>query len=287
MKNVPRIHQVTVVYLMLAVIAGTMLAGCGGSSSAASAGTSSGGKGQAKSSTLTVLAASSLTDAFGQLSRTFEKQNPGAKVRTSFGASSTLLTQIQQGAPADVFASADEAKMNAAQKGGLVSGKPEVFARNHEVVIVPKSNPANIKSFKDLAKPGTKLVLAEDGVPAAVYAKEILGNAAGDSRYGASFKKAVFSNIVSRESDVRASVNRVAVGDADATFCYASDVTPDIRDKVKVVKIPKNLNVIATYPIAVLKGSKHKELAQKWVRLVTSAYGQRVLKKWGFKPITK
>ncbi len=273
--------------LVLAVLAVVMLAGCGGSSSAASGKPSTGGKGQARSATLTVLAASSLTDAFGQLSRTFEKQNPGAKVRTSFGASSTLLTQIQQGAPADIFASADTAKMNTARKGGLISGRPEVFARNHEVVVVPKSNPANIKSFKDLAKPGTKLVLAEDGVPAAVYAKEILGNTAKDPQYGPSFKKAVLSNIVSRESDVRASVNRVVVGDADATFCYASDVTPDIRDKVKVVKIPKNLNVIATYPIAVLKGSKHKELARKWVRLVTSVYGQRVLKKWGFKPIAR
>ena len=229
-----------------------------------------------------MFAASSLIDAFGELGGTFEKLNPGVEVRQSFESSSTLLTQIQQGAPADVFASASEDEINTAMKDGLIAGKPRIFVKNREVVMSPKSNPANIQSLRDVAKPGVKLVLAEDGVPAADYALEILDKANGE--YGGSFKKNVLSNVVSREADVRASVNRVVVGDADATFGYASDYTPDVRDRVKVVPIPENLNIVATYPVAALKEAKDPALAQKWVDLVTSAEGQRVLEKWGFEP---
>jgi molybdate transport system substrate-binding protein len=266
--------------LLLVVI----LAGCGGAGSSGSGGGNggSGGGGEQQGGTLTILAASSLTDAFGELGKTFEQQNPGTTVKTSFGASSDLLAQIQQGAPADVFASAAEEEMNTAVKDGLVSGKPVVFVKNREVVMVPKDNPANIQSLEDLSKPGTKLVLAEKGVPAADYAVEILDKA--DKVYGSGFKQKVLSNVVSREADVRASVNRVVVGDADATFGYASDYTPDIRDKVKIIPIPENLNIIAIYPIAILKGAKQPALAKKWVDLVTSSKGQQVLKKQGFEP---
>jgi molybdate transport system substrate-binding protein len=232
--------------------------------------------------TLTILAASSLTDAFGELAKTFEKQNPCAEVRTSFGASSEMLAQIQQGAPADVFASADQENMDTAIKRGLVAGKPGIFVKNREVVMVPKDNPANVQSLRDVAKPNIKLVLAEDEVPAAEYAKEILHKAS--AWYGDGFEKDVLSNVVSREADVRASVNRVTVGDADATFGYASDYTPDIRDQVKVVWIPPDLNIVASYPVAALKDARSPELAKEWVALVTSEEGQRVLKEWGFEP---
>jgi molybdate transport system substrate-binding protein len=250
-----------------------VLAGCGGS-----------GSGEEQGGTLTILAASSLTDAFGQLGKTFEHQNPGTTVKTSFGASSDLLAQIQHGAPADVFASAAEEEMNTAVKDNLVAGKPVVFVKNREIIMVPKDNPANIKSLEDLSKPNIKLVLAAKDVPAADYAVEILGEA--NKVYGSNFKKDVLSNVVSREADVRASVNRVVVGDADATFGYASDYTPDIRDRVKVIPIPPTLNIIATYPIATLEDAKEPTLARKWVDLVTSSEGQEVLKKWGFEPAT-
>jgi molybdate transport system substrate-binding protein len=125
-------------------------------------------------------------------------------------------------------------------------------------------------------------VLAEDEVPAAEYAKEILHKA--NAQYGDDFEKRVLSNVVSREADVRASVARVSVGDADATFGYASDYTPDIRDRVKVVPIPPSLNIVATYPVAALKDANSPGLAKKWVALVTSEEGQRVLKKWRFEP---
>jgi molybdate transport system substrate-binding protein len=192
-----------------------VLASCG---SGGSSGGGSGGGGGKQGGTLTILAASSLTEAFGQLGNTFEKQNPGTTVKASFDASSDLLAQIQQGAPADVFASAAEEEMNTAEKDGLLSGKPEVFVKNREVIMVPKDNPANINSLEDMAKPDIKLVLAAKDVPAADYAVEILGKA--NKEYGPNFEDDVLSNVVSREADVRASVNRVVVGDADATFGY-------------------------------------------------------------------
>ena len=269
-----RFYRDFIAALVVSGLAVALLVGCGASAE-------DGGEGN----TLTVFAASSLTDAFEVLAKSFEEQNPGIEVRQSFESSSTLLTQIQQGAPADVFASAAEEEMNTAMDEGLVAGEPEIFARNREVIMVPRDNPANIESLRDLALPETKLVLAQEGVPAADYARKILGKA--DAEYGGNFEQEVLSNVVSREADVRASVSRVALGDADATFGYASDYTPDVRDRVRVIQIPENLNIVATYPIAALKGAEDAELAQKWVDLVVSDEGQRVLEKWGFEPVTR
>ena len=251
------------------------LLGCGGGGQ----GGQGGQEESAGSSTLTVLAASSLTDAFGELEGTFEQQNPDTDVVTSFAGSSELLAQIEQGAPADVFASADEAKMETAVDEELVS-EPQTFARNRPVVIVPADNPAGIGELEDLATPGTSLVLAQDGVPIAEYAKQVLSNA--DAQYGEDFDQRVLDNIVSREANVRASANRVALGEADATFVYVTDVTPDIQDKVEVIEIPQDLNVIATYPIATVTESQNADLAQEWVDLVLSDEGQEVLEKYGF-----
>jgi molybdate transport system substrate-binding protein len=257
------------------------LVSCGGGSDSGG----SGGGGDKLGGTLTILAASSLTDAFGELGNTFEEQNQGVEVKQTFGASSDLLAQIQQGAPADVFASASEEEMDTAKKDGLVSGTPRVFVKNREVIMVPRDNPANMKSLEDMVRPNIKLVLAAKDVPAADYAVEILGKA--NKEYGPDFKQDVLSNVVSREADVRASVNRVVVGDADATFGYKSDYTPDIRDEVKVIKIPPDLNIIATYPIASLKDAEDPELAKKWVDLVRSEGGQKVLEKWNFEPAAR
>ena len=275
MEHRSRSYQVSLVILMVSILAMASLASCRESSSEA-------GGGSEEGETLTVLAASSLTDAFGELSKTFEKQNPGVEVRQSFESSSTLLTQIQQGAPADVFASAAQDEMDTAINDGLVASEPAVFVKNREVIMVPKDNPANIRTLQDVAKPGVRLVLAQEDVPAADYALEILEKA--NNKYGSTFKRDVLSNIISREADVRASVNRVVVADADATFGYASDFTPDIRDRVELIGIPKDLNIVATYPIAAMKDAKSPQLAQQWVELVLSEEGQRVLKKWGFEP---
>ncbi len=236
---------------------------------------------QSEGSTLTVLAASSLTDVFGEIEGMFEEQNEGVDVGTSFAGSSELLAQIQQGAPADVFASADEEKMDTALEEGLVA-EPEVFVRNRPVVIVPADNPAGIEEFRDLAEADAQIVLAEEAVPIARYAEEVLDNA--DAEYGGGFAQRVRNKIVSREANVRASANRVALGEA-RTFVYVSNVTEDIRDQVRVVEIPEELNVVATYPIATIEESQNPELAQAWVDLVLSDEGQRVLEKYNFEPV--
>ena len=272
-----RVHP----YLMAALISAIVLVGPTGCGQGSNNSGSDGGE-KKQGGTLTILAASSLIDAFGELGKTFEKQNEGVEVKQSFESSSTLLTQIQQGAPADVFASAAQEEMNTAVKDGLVAGDPKVFVKNREIIMVPNDNPAGIEEFRDVADPGVKLALAQKDVPAADYAIEILGKA--NAQYGSDFEKDVLSNVVSREADVRASVNRVVVGDADATFGYKSDYTIDIRDRVKVVEIPPDLNIIATYPIAALKDAEDPELAEKWVEVVMSKEGQRVLEKWNFEP---
>src|SRR5215213_9340564 len=247
-----------------------VLFGCGGS------GGTEGGGGE---SALTVFAASSLTDAFGELKDNFEEENSGTEVRLNFAGSSTLLTQLEQGAPADVFASADEAKMDAAIRDGLAEA-PQTFARNRLTVIVAAGNPAGIESYRDLARPGITLVLAQDEVPVAQYAKESLTKA--NAVYGSDFSERVLSNVASREADVKAAANRVAVGDADATIVYASDATLDLRERVEVIEIPEELNVVASYPIAFTEDAQSPELAQGWVELVLSDEGQRVMEKWGF-----
>ena len=210
---------------MLTFLVVGCLAACGGVSGSSE-------EEQPEGSTLTVLAASSLIDAFGELESTFEEQNGGIDVSVSFAGSSELLTQIQQGAPADVFASADEAKMGTAVEEGLAA-EPEVFAKNRPVVIVPADNPAGIGEFRDLAGADARIVLAEEAVPIARYAEEVLDNA--EAEYGGGFAQSVRDKIVSREANVRASANRVALGEADATFVYVSDLTGDIRDQVRVV----------------------------------------------------
>src|SRR5215208_3799959 len=274
-----RVWSLALLLLVLVIV----LARCGSSGSNSGGGNGGSGEGGGQQGgTLTILAASSLTDAFAELGKIFEQQNPGTTVKSSLGASSELLAQIQQGAPADVFASAAQEEMNSAVKDGLVAGKPEIFVKNREIIMVPKNNPANIKGLEDFSKPNVKLVLAAKDVPAADYALEILGKA--NKEYGAGFKQEVLSNVVSREADVRAAVNRVVLGDADATFGYTSDYTPNIRDKVEVIQIPQDLNVVATYPIPTLKDAQSPELAQEWVDLVVGAEGQKVLKKWNFEP---
>ena len=269
--------------LFLLLIGPTLgLTGCGGASESSEPGSQGTGGAQGSSGTLTVLAASSLTDAFGELATTFQEQNPDTEVRTSFGGSSEMLTQIEQGAPADVFASADGDKMDNALQEDLVN-EPQTFARNRPVIIVPRDNLAGILGLQDLANPGTKLVLAQDGVPIAEYAKRILTNA--DYEYGENLEQQVMNNVVSREANVRASANRVALAEADATFVYITDVTPEIEDQVEVIEIPQDLNVVPTYPIATLKEASNPELAQRWVDLVLSDEGQRVLEEYGFERV--
>ncbi len=231
--------------------------------------------------TLYVFAAASLTDAFQQIGRGFEEQHPGVRIVFNFAGSQRLEQQIEQGAGADVFASADERQMRAAVRSGRVKpGTPRVFARNRLVVIYPRSNPGRLRGLRDLARPGAKLDLAAREVPAGSYALEFLSRAT--RQYGTGYRTKVLGNVVSYEDDVEAVVRKVELGEADAGIVYESDVRQGDRQRLRVIEIPADLNVLARYPIATLEGSAHPGLAREFVEFVLSPDGQKALRQHGF-----
>jgi molybdate transport system substrate-binding protein len=232
---------------------------------------------------LNVFAAASLTDAFREIGKNFEAANPGASVSFNFAGSQQLAQQIGQGAPADVFASANKVQMNTIIKSGqVVSGTERIFARNRLVVIYPQDNPARLATLKDLAKPGVKLVLAAKEVPVGGYALDFLAKASKLPEYTDSYSPAVLANVVSYEENVKAVLGKVVLGEADAGIVYTTDIALDSIDKVGRLDIPDDLNTIAVYPIAAIKGSQHAELAQKFVEYVLAPGGQKTLAKYGF-----
>lgn len=223
--------------------------------------------------TLTVFAAASLTEAFTQIASDFESANPGSQVRLSFGPSDGLATQIQEGAPAQVFASASPTWMDAVAEDPGVTDRTD-FARNLLVVITPADDPAGIGSLEDLGESGVKLVLGAEGVPVGDYAREMLANAG--------VADAALANVVSNEDDVKGVVQKVALGEADAGVVYQTDVTGQVEGDVRTVAIPDEVNVVATYPIAVVAGAG-SELAAVFVDHVVGP-GQERLRAAGFLP---
>jgi molybdate transport system substrate-binding protein len=238
-----------------------------------------------ESRTLVVFAAASLADAFEDIAADFEAANPGVDVLFSFGGSSELAAQIAEGAPADVFASANPRQMGAAQEAGRIDADaPRIFARNKLTLIVPADNPAGIESLAGLAQPGLTLVVASEGVPVRDYTEAMLALLAEDASFGAAYVEAFRANIASEEPNVRQVAAKVALGEADAGIVYASDVTPDLRESVLAFDIPDAVNTIAEYPIAALNDSPQPELAQAFVDAVLSDTGQTALETWGFLP---
>ncbi len=236
-------------------------------------------------STLTVFAAASLQSAFKQIGKDFEAQNPGVTVAFNFAGSQQLAEQINQGAPADVFASANTQLMDAViQRGHVTTRTQQVFARNRLVLVLPKSNPAGIKTLQDLAKPGLKLVLAAQSVPAGQYASDFLAKASKKAEFGATFSQTVLANVVSYEVDVRSVFAKVALGEADAGIVYRSDLAADKQATVLLIDIPDDLNVVANYPITVIQNSPQHERAQRFVDFVLSPDGQHRLTELGFLP---
>jgi molybdate transport system substrate-binding protein len=235
---------------------------------------------------ITVFAAASLTDAFNEIARAFEERYPGTEVEFNFAGTPTLRTQLEQGARADVFASADLAQMNIAVQSGVVASTGDVFVRNSLVVITPSSNPANIDAPADLAKSGIKLVVANPEVPVGNYTRQMLSSMEKDAAYGAGFSDRVLDNVVSEESNVRQVVSKVELGEADAGVVYGSDVTPSVATRLKVVRVPDQFNVIAQYPIAPLKEAGNPLTAEAFIDFVLSAAGQQVLQKHGFSPLS-
>lgn len=234
--------------------------------------------------TLTVFAAASLTDAFGDLGRRLENQTPGLTVVFNFAGSQQLALQLEQGAAADVFASADQRWMSYVQEHDLVEGDAQIFARNRLVVIVPKTNPARIGGLQDLTRRGTKLVLAAEAVPVGKYTREALHNLAAAPGFPEHYDTRVLANVVSQEDNVKAVVSKVQLGEADAGIVYHSDVTPAVARYVRSFDIQDEYNVLARYPITQVKGGKNREAGAAFIALVLSEEGQRVLQQYGLLP---
>jgi molybdate transport system substrate-binding protein len=233
---------------------------------------------------LTVFAAASLTDSFNKIKTDLEAANPGLTITYNFAGSQALVTQMEQGAKADVFASANLTQMNAARDKDLVEGDAPVFVQNSLVIIVPKDNPAGIQTPADLAKPGVKLDLAQESVPVGQYARlSFCAMGQDTATYGKGFVDKVAANVVSEEDNVKAVVTKVSTGEADAGVVYVTDVTPDVADSLQQIEIPAEVNPIAQYPIAAVKGGK-TDLAQALIDYVLGPEGQATLQSYGFQP---
>ncbi len=232
---------------------------------------------------LTVFAAASLTEAFQEIGQAFETAYPGTQVTINFAGSQQLALQIEQGAQADVFASANQRYMDQLVANGLVAGDaPATFARNQMVVILPAQNPGQVETLHDLAQPGLKLILAGEQVPVGAYARQVLEQMASDPAYGPGYQEAVLANVISNEENVRQVVAKVQLGEADAGIVYCSNVTPALAGKLGEIAIPDQFNVTATYPIAVLKSAPNDDPARQFVQFVLGPEGQRILERWGF-----
>lgn len=227
------------------------------------------------STDLTVFAASSLKAAFTKIGADFSAANPGDTVTFNFGPSDGLAAQTETEGTADVFAAASTKYMDEVQQKVGVEGRAD-FAQNRLVVITPPDNPASIASIADLAKPGVQLVLAATGVPVGDYARQALTTAGIADAAGA--------NVVSNEEDDASVVAKITAGEADAAIVYASDVTDQVAPQVKAIAIPDAVNVLATYPIAVVTGTTKDSAAQAFVAYVTGSAGQATLKTFGFLP---
>lgn len=247
-----------------------------------SAGTVTGGSAGA-GGTLTVFAAASLTESFAQVKTNFERANPGVRVEYNFAGSQALVAQLTQGARADVFASADGPNMDAAVKAGVIAGTPSTFVRNKLVLILPKDNRAGIRTLQDLAKPGIKFVTGQESVPVGRYTLQVLDNYGKLPEYGADFRARVQRNIVSQEDNVKAIVQKVGRGEADAGVVYATDAQA-ARDQLTLIEIPDAQNVVAAYPVAVVKDARQAALAQRFVDYLLSTEGQTTLGTYGFAP---
>jgi molybdate transport system substrate-binding protein len=237
--------------------------GCAAQPEASPSGTSTGG------STITVFAAASLKKAFTEIGDRFEADNPGDDVEFSFAGSADLATQLTQGAPADVFASADTANMDKVAQAGLLSTEPADFASNTLTIAVAPGNPTNITALKDLIRPGVSVVICAPQVPC------------GSATEKAEQAGGVQLDPVSEESSVSDVLNKVTTGQADAGLVYVTDVLA-AGDKVTGVAFPESAGVVNTYPIGVLTQSANPEAARRFFDLVTGEAGQNALAAAGF-----
>ncbi|TSA87543.1 molybdate ABC transporter substrate-binding protein [Deinococcus detaillensis] len=236
------------------------------------------GLSSASAAKVTVFAAASLTDAFSEIGQQFDAKT-GNTTTFQFAGSQALRTQLEQGAKADVFASANSTQFDPLVKSGSL-GAGQTFARNRLVVIAPRGNAA-VGKLADLARPGVKLVLADKSVPVGDYSRKTLDLISKAGTYGTDFSTRVLKNVVSEEPNVRQVAVKIQLGQGDAAIVYVSDVTPSLKSDVRTIGLPTRFNPLASYPIGVLKGGNTAE-GQAFVDYVLSNAGQAILKKWGF-----
>ncbi len=227
--------------------------------------------GEKPSGEITVFAAASLTESFNAIAKQFEKRYPDVSVRINFDSSSNLAAQIQQGAPADAFASADDASIEKVTESGDVTPTPVVFAKNRLEIAVEKGNPKKVRGLADLDESGLVVVLCADAVPCGKYAAQAFASAG------------VTVSPASKEENAKATLSKVSLGEADAGVVYVTDVKAT-KGEVSGVKIPDRQNVIAAYPIATVKGSENSTAAKAWVQFVRSKTAQSKLRRFGFLP---
>jgi molybdate transport system substrate-binding protein len=231
---------------------------------------------------LTIFGAASLKGVLDKAKTEYEAANPGTTLMISTDSSSTLETQIEQGAPADVFLSADTTNPKKLVDGGFASGAAKVFAGNKLTVITPTDNPGGVSTPKDLAKSGLKVIAAGDEVPITKYATQLVANLAKDSGYPANFADAYAANVVSKEDNVKAVVAKIELGEGDAGIVYVTDAAPS--DKVKTVDVPDSANVPARYAGLVVKASPNQDAASKFMDWFTGPDGGAILSSFGFLP---
>ena len=231
---------------------------------------------------LTIYGAASLKGVLGQVKTAYEAAVPGTTLTIATDSSTTLETQIAQGAPADVFLSADAGNPQKLIDAGFASGTPVPFAGNQLTVIVPTGNPAGIGTPADLARAGVKVIAAGDKVPITTYATQLVDNLAGEPGYPADFAAAYAANVVSREDDVKAIVAKIELGEGDAGIVYVTDAGASAN--VSTIDVPASANVTATYAGVVVKASPNTAAAKAFLDWFAGADGQAILAAFGFLP---
>jgi len=248
---------------LVTAAAALVISACGGASGSAGASPT------ALSGTINVFAAASLTAAFNALGHSFQQEHGGVTVKFNYAGTPTLVTQIEQGAQADVFASADATNMDKLKGDGFTTGDPKVFAHNVLEIVVAPGNPKNINGLADLAKPGVVYITEAPTVPAGRYSLQALA------------KAGVRVTPKSLETDVKSVISKIELGEADAGIVYTTDVKA-AGSKVAGVPIPDSDNVVATYPVVVVKGAPNAGTAAAFIAYVLSAGGQQTLGTYGF-----
>ena len=237
-----------------------------------------------RETTLTVFAAASLGESFRELGAAFGADNPEVRVAFNFAGSQTLRTQLEHGASADVFASADRQQMAAVKEAGLLGSVPQCFAANRLTVAAPDGSDA-VQSLHDLASPGVTIALAAAEVPAGAYARDALRLLANADGFPNDFADAALSNVATNEANVRAVAQKVALGEVDAGIVYETDAAADqYADAIRMIEIPLQFNPAAQYPIAALAGSGRPEMALAFIGFVQGDDGQTILREHGFTP---